>query len=261
MEILENNIKEYYGNIAKTGSSCCATDCCSTIEDSTSSEVFSLGCGIGGAEDALSGDTVLDIGSGTGYDVLRAAKKVGSDGFVYGVDMTEQMIDKASSNANKMGIKNVSFKLGTAESLPIENNSVDLAISNCVINLTLEKSAVFKEIFRVLKPGMYANIVIKAAERENAVVIPKESVIHSGERDIVFISYGKGKFEPREVTLGVSGEGGYYEVLDGLTGTELVVTSGQFLLDSESSLREAVRKRLRAMKNKTNSANMNMEME
>ncbi len=95
----------------------------------------------------------MDIGSGTGYDVFRAAEKVGSDGFVYGVDMTDEMIDKASSNANKMGIKNVSFKLGTAESLPIENNSVDLAISNCVINLTLEKSAVFKEIFRVLKPG------------------------------------------------------------------------------------------------------------
>lgn len=112
-----------------------------------------------------------------------------------------------------------------------------------------------------LRPGMYANIVIKAAERENAIVIPKESVIHSGERDIVFISYGKGKFEPREVTLGVSGEGGYYEVLEGLTGTELVVTSGQFLLDSESSLREAVRKRLRAMKVKTKPMNKNMEME
>jgi len=110
-----------------------------------------------------------------------------------------------------------------------------------------------------LKPGMYANIVIKAAERKNSIVIPKESVIHSGERDIVFISHGKGKFEPREVTLGVSGEGGYYEVLEGLTGTEEVVTSGQFLLDSESSLREAVRKRLRAMKDKTKSMNMEMK--
>lgn len=112
-----------------------------------------------------------------------------------------------------------------------------------------------------LKPGMYANIVIKAEERKNSIVIPKESVIHSGERDIVFIAYGKGKFEPREVTLGVSGEGGYYEVLDGLTGNEMVVTSGQFMLDSESSLREAVRKRLRAMKRKSNDGNMNMEME
>ena len=89
----------------------------------------------------------------SGYDVFRAAEKVGSDGFVYGVDMTEAMIDKASSNANKMGINNVSFKIGTAESLPIENNSVDLAISNCVINLTPEKSVVFREIHRVLKPG------------------------------------------------------------------------------------------------------------
>ena len=153
MEILENNIKEYYGSIAKTGSLCCAPDCCSAGEGPASSDVFSLGCGLGGAEDALNGETVLDIGSGTGYDVFRAAERVGPDGFVYGVDMTEDMIDKASSNANKMGIQNVSFKLGTAESLPIDNDSVDMAISNCVINLTPEKSVVFREIHRVLKPG------------------------------------------------------------------------------------------------------------
>ena len=112
-----------------------------------------------------------------------------------------------------------------------------------------------------LKPGMYANIVIKAAERKNSIVIPKESVIHSGERDIVFISLGDGKFEPREISLGVSGEGGYYEVITGLIGNEMVVTSGQFLLDSESSLREAVRKRLRAMKEKSDKTKMNMEID
>lgn len=152
MEISENNIKEYYGNIAKKGTSCCSSDSCTTTEES-SSDLFSLGCGIGGAEDALSGETVLDIGSGTGFDVFRAAEKVGSSGFVYGVDMTEAMIEKASSNADKMGIKNVSFKIGRAESLPIENSSIDLAISNCVINLTPDKSVVFEEILRVLKPG------------------------------------------------------------------------------------------------------------
>jgi len=94
----------------------------------------------------------LDIGSGTGYDAFRVAENVGPGGFVYGVDMTEAMIDKATSNSKRLSIKNVSFKLGTAESLPIENNSIDLAISNCVINLTLDKGIVFKEIFRVLKP-------------------------------------------------------------------------------------------------------------
>ncbi|MCH8287902.1 MAG: efflux RND transporter periplasmic adaptor subunit [Candidatus Marinimicrobia bacterium] len=107
-----------------------------------------------------------------------------------------------------------------------------------------------------LRPGMYANIVIKTRDRKKAVVIPKESVIHSGERDIVFIDIGEGKYEPREVTLGAEGEGGYYEVLEGLTGSELVVTSGQFMLDSESSLREAVRKRLRARKASMNSSKM-----
>jgi len=152
MEILESGIKEYYGNIAKKGSSCCSSDCCTTIEDAAS-DVFSLGCGIGGAEDALSGEIVLDIGSGTGYDAFRVAEKVGRGGFVYGVDMTEAMIDKATSNSKRLSIKNVSFKLGTAEALPIENNSIDLAISNCVINLILDKGIVFKEIFRVLKPG------------------------------------------------------------------------------------------------------------
>ncbi|MCH7619664.1 MAG: efflux RND transporter periplasmic adaptor subunit, partial [Candidatus Marinimicrobia bacterium] len=107
-----------------------------------------------------------------------------------------------------------------------------------------------------LRPGMYANIVIKTRDRKKAVVIPKESVIHSGERDIVFIDIGEGKYEPREITLGAEGEGGYYEVLEGLTGSELVVTSGQFMLDSESSLREAVRKRLRARKASMNSSKM-----
>ena len=152
MEILEKNIKEYYGNIAKNGSSRSLSDCCTPVDDSAS-DVFSLGCGIGGAEDALSGETVLDIGSGTGYDTFRAAEKVGPGGFVYGVDMTEAMIDKATSNSKKLSVENVSFKLGKAEFLPIENNSIDLAISNCVINLTLDKGIVFKEIFRVLQPG------------------------------------------------------------------------------------------------------------
>ena len=151
MGILGEKIKEYYGNIAEMGSSCCTTDC-HTNTESSSSDVFSLGCGIRGAEDTLSGEIVLDIGSGTGYDAFRAAEKVGPDGFVYGVDMTEAMIDKATSNAKILSIENVSFKLGTAESLPVEDNSIDLAISNCVINLTLNKSVVFKEISRVLKP-------------------------------------------------------------------------------------------------------------
>lgn len=110
-----------------------------------------------------------------------------------------------------------------------------------------------------LKPGMYANILIKTAKREKTVVVPRESVIHSGEREIVFVKVGKGKYEPREITLGAQGEGGYYEVISGLKGGEQVVTSGQFMLDSESSLREAVLKRLRAREKKDQVMEMNQE--
>ena len=108
-----------------------------------------------------------------------------------------------------------------------------------------------------LKPGMYANILIKTAKREKTIVVPKESVIHSGERELVFVEVGKGKYDPREITLGVQGEGGYYEVISGLRSGERVVTSGQFMLDSESSLREAVLKRLRARERKKNTMEMN----
>ena len=108
-----------------------------------------------------------------------------------------------------------------------------------------------------LKPGMYANILIKTAKREKTIVVPRESVIHSGERELVFVEVGKGKYDPREITLGVQGEGGYYEVISGLRSGERVVTSGQFMLDSESSLREAVLKRLRARERNKNTMEMN----
>ena len=94
--------------------------------------------------------------------------------------------------------------------------------------------------------GVYTNSVIKTAKRRKTIVVPRESVIHSGERDLVFVEVGKGKYEPGEITLGVQGEGGYYEVISWLKNGKQVVISGQFMLDSESSLREAVLKRLRA---------------
>ena len=105
--------------------------------------------------------------------------------------------------------------------------------------------------------GIFANIVIKTAKRENTVVVPRESVIHSGERDLVFVEVGKGKYEPREIILGVQGEGGYYEVISGLKNGEQVVISGQFMLDSESSLKEAVLKRLRAREKNKKAMEMN----
>lgn len=111
-----------------------------------------LGCGNPLAFGAIKiGDVVLDLGSGAGLDAFLASKKVGESGKVIGVDMTPEMIERAENNAKKYEYKNVEFKLGDIEALPIENNSIDIAISNCVINLVPDKLKAFKEIYRVLK--------------------------------------------------------------------------------------------------------------
>jgi len=113
-----------------------------------------LGCGNPTAiADLKAGEVVLDLGSGAGVDVFLAANKVGSIGRVIGVDMTEEMVDKAEEIARNYGYRNVEFRLGEIESLPVEDKSVDAVISNCVINLSPDKSKVFREAYRALKPG------------------------------------------------------------------------------------------------------------
>ena len=113
-----------------------------------------LGCGNPTALASLKeGETVLDLGSGAGFDCFLAANAVGATGQVIGVDMTPEMIEKARANARKGGYSNVDFRLGELEHLPAADNSVDVIISNCVVNLTPDKAAVFTEAFRVLKPG------------------------------------------------------------------------------------------------------------
>ncbi|MFX1296235.1 MAG: arsenite methyltransferase [Promethearchaeota archaeon] len=115
---------------------------------------ISFGCGNPTAIAELKpGEVVLDLGSGGGIDVFLAAKKVGPTGKSIGLDMTPEMIERANANAKKMGLENVEFKLGEMENMPLTDNSVDVIISNCVINLSPDKSSVFQEIFRVLKPG------------------------------------------------------------------------------------------------------------
>jgi len=99
------------------------------------------------------GEVVLDLGSGAGFDCFLAATQVGPKGKVIGVDMTPEMIEKARSNAKKNGVENVEFRLGEIENLPVRDNSVDVVISNCVINLSADKPRVFQEVYRVLKPG------------------------------------------------------------------------------------------------------------
>jgi arsenite methyltransferase len=113
-----------------------------------------LGCGNPiGMADLKPGETVLDLGSGAGFDAFLASRQVGPSGQVIGMDMTVEMIEKARANAEGLNIHNAEFRLGKIESLPIEDSSVDVVISNCVINLSPDKAAVFGEIHRVLRPG------------------------------------------------------------------------------------------------------------
>jgi SAM-dependent methyltransferase len=170
-KIIKDEIRNKYGTIARTGGSCCgpASSCGSSPASDASKKVgysdddiaaapdganMGLGCGNPVAISSLrKGETVLDLGSGGGFDAFLAAKRVGSDGRVIGVDMTPDMIERARANAKAGGYANVEFRLGEIEALPVDDNSVDVIISNCVINLAPDKSRVFAEALRVLKPG------------------------------------------------------------------------------------------------------------
>ncbi len=162
-------VKKRYGQIAQSGESCCPSCGCGpsakdvalrigySEEDLRSvPEASSMGLGCGNPVALASlkeGETVLDLGSGGGIDVFLAAKKVGVKGKAIGVDLTEEMIRRAKNTASKYGYKNVEFHLGEMERLPIEDSTVDVVISNCVINLSPDKEKVFKEAHRVLKPN------------------------------------------------------------------------------------------------------------
>ncbi|MEW6101392.1 MAG: arsenite methyltransferase [Candidatus Omnitrophota bacterium] len=165
-------VKEGYAKIAKQGISCCPSgSCCgnansaqavsksmgysdSEIQAAPEGSNLGLGCGNPVALASLKeGDVVLDLGSGAGFDVFLAAKKVGETGRVIGIDMTQEMLAKAKENARKGNYPNVEFRLGEIEKLPVDDNSIDVIISNCVINLSPDKETVFKEAYRVLKTG------------------------------------------------------------------------------------------------------------
>jgi len=162
-------VKERYGKIAKSGDSCCPSCECGPspaklgkkigysekdLENVPESSNMALGCGNPVALASLKeGETVLDLGSGGGIDAFLAARKVGPKGKVIGVDMTEEMVHKASATAAKYGYTNVEFRLAEIENLPLVDNSVDVVISNCVVNLSPDKEKVFREAYRVLKSG------------------------------------------------------------------------------------------------------------
>src|SRR5215213_2998500 len=159
-------VREHYAERIKNNVSCCggSSDCCSADSNLYPSDllatlpegesIVSYGCGDPITLASLQpGQTVLDLGSGAGIDCFFAAKKVGETGRVIGVDMTPEMIERASSSAKRLDIQNVEFRQGYLEELPIDNGIVDVIISNCVINLSPDKPKVFGEAFRVLKPG------------------------------------------------------------------------------------------------------------
>jgi len=172
---IKETIKEKYSQIARNGGGCgCSSSCCASTNSQEISKSIGysdaeinnvveanlgLGCGNPAAQSEMKdGDTVLDLGSGAGFDAFLAAKKVGRSGKVIGVDITEAMIEKAQTNAKKYGYYNTEFRLGDIEDLPLGNETVDVIISNCVINLSPDKEKVFSEAFRVLKKGGKAYI-------------------------------------------------------------------------------------------------------
>jgi SAM-dependent methyltransferase len=179
IENIKENVKEHYAGVAKRAeaksvASCCPptiTSCCGpessanyaiqigyTLDElkdiPDAAQMASAGCGnptaLAGLKD---GEVVLDLGSGGGIDVFIAAKKVGLTGRAIGVDMTQEMLDLAKKNAEELGIENVEFRKGDIEELPVDDGTIDVIISNCVINLAPDKDKVFREAYRVLKSG------------------------------------------------------------------------------------------------------------
>src|SRR5512136_2722163 len=156
---VRENVREHYADFARTSASCCASTNTLYAEGTLEDLPRDIAAFTAGNGDPITpanlqpGETVLDLGSGGGLDCFLAARQVGETGHVIGVDMTPEMLERARQAADQLGLPNVEFRQGYLEELPVEDRSVDVVISNCVINLSPDKPQVFREIFRVLKPA------------------------------------------------------------------------------------------------------------
>ncbi len=191
-------VKESYAKVATSqNNTCgCSVGCCQMPSSKESLQLgysdddlnavpeganLGLGCGNPQAiADLKEGEIVLDLGSGAGFDCFLASNKVGEKGFVFGVDMTEEMIEKAKENAVKGNYTNVEFKLGQIENIPLENSKVDVIISNCVINLSPDKQSVFNESYRVLKKGGRLAVSDIVSYNEIPKDIKEDLMLYSG---------------------------------------------------------------------------------
>ena len=175
-EQIKSAVRKRYGELAMLNESCCDSSCCTTTEKGANipSEALQVGASCGSPlthTNVEEGQVVLDLGSGGGIDVFQASKLVGQKGKVIGLDATPEMIFRARETAKKYDYRNVEFRLGEIEHMPIESNFVDLVISNCVLNLVPDKRSAFKEIYRVLKPGGKISVSDMVATQEAKKII------------------------------------------------------------------------------------------